>query len=587
MRTGKGRKFRPTAEGMLSNRMISLTLIVFMTLSAKAVIPGGEEARADDGATEVRCIGICVDEAGRSLAGIEVTLYDEVSDGLAGNFELVPLQSQRTDDHGAFRFETPRRPPRGRSFGGCVVATRPGRALGWDVWDRNSDAQVTLTLGEPSELTGIVLDEAGAPVVEAEVRANLLRTRTTRTGEEERFWIPGIAPLNALGARTDAQGRFRLGGLPAGEQTRLLVMASGKATTYVQEEINISPGRNETKVLLAEDARIEGRIVHPDTGQGIPAARLAIGPTFSSLMYYRAICVCDAQGVFRLGGLQTGRYLLWGEGLPHTYVELQSGKTRQITVKACRAWYGRMLHDDGTPVGQRETWPGARVEVSLRLAGGKTTHWNIGSIDAEGVIKVYLSDEQMQQVRSGEADVFVTFPIGLRLGQQHVHTRPFPDHLLSQDRSKAGTLTLQPMWYEPPSFVGRQLASLGRLNHSLETTLGTGRLLLCFFDLNQRPSRRCLAQLTERSQQLQAAGFNIAAVQARDVDDSTWTQWHAEQDSCFPIVRTKCDFDTIRFTWGVRSLPWLILADRDHIVVAEGVTPSELDTIFKKQLNRE
>jgi len=585
MRMGKGSEFRHTTESMLVNRTIRLALIVLMTLSVEPAIPHGEETPGDDEATEVHCTGICVDGAGRSLAGVEVTLYDEVSDGVAGNFELVPLQSQRTDDRGAFRFEAPRRPSRGRSFGGCMVATRPGLALGWGVWDRQSDAQVTLTLGEPSELTGIVLDEAGAPVVEAEVRANLLRTRTTRTGEEERFWIPGIAPLNALGARTDAQGRFRLGGLPAGEQTTLLVMASGKATTYVQEEVNIRPGRNDTEVVLAEEARIEGRIVDPDAAEGIPATRFAVVPTFSSWMYYRAICVCDAQGVFRLGGLHTGRYLLRGEGLPHTYVELQSGKTRQVTVKACRTWYGRVLHDDGTPVGQRETWPGARVDVSLRHADGKPV-WGIGTIDEEGVIKVYLSDEQMQQVRSGEADVFVTFPIGLRLGRQHIHTRPFPDHLLSQDRSKAGTLTLEPMWHEPPSFVGRQLASVGRLNHKLETTLGSGRLLLCFFDLNQRPSRRCLAQLTERTQQLQAAGFNIAAIQARDVDDSTWARWYAKQSTRFPIVRTECHFDTIRFTWGVRSLPWLILTDTEHVVRAEGFAVSELERTLEAQMER-
>ena len=32
-----------------------------------------------------------------------------------------------------------------------------------------------------------------------------------------------------------------------------------------------------------------------------------------------------------------------------------------------------------------------------------------------------------------------------------------------------------------------------------------------------------------------------------------------------------------RFNWGVKSLPWLILADRNHQVIAEGFGLNELE----------
>jgi hypothetical protein len=32
-----------------------------------------------------------------------------------------------------------------------------------------------------------------------------------------------------------------------------------------------------------------------------------------------------------------------------------------------------------------------------------------------------------------------------------------------------------------------------------------------------------------------------------------------------------------RITWGIRSLPWLILTDKKHIVTAEGFSVTELD----------
>jgi len=35
--------------------------------------------------------------------------------------------------------------------------------------------------------------------------------------------------------------------------------------------------------------------------------------------------------------------------------------------------------------------------------------------------------------------------------------------------------------------------------------------------------------------------------------------------------------EKIRFAWGVKSLPWLILTDQKHIVEANGFSLAELD----------
>jgi hypothetical protein len=39
--------------------------------------------------------------------------------------------------------------------------------------------------------------------------------------------------------------------------------------------------------------------------------------------------------------------------------------------------------------------------------------------------------------------------------------------------------------------------------------------------------------------------------------------------------------DKTRFSWGVQSLPWLILTDEQHIVQAEGFNIDELDDEIK------
>jgi hypothetical protein len=35
--------------------------------------------------------------------------------------------------------------------------------------------------------------------------------------------------------------------------------------------------------------------------------------------------------------------------------------------------------------------------------------------------------------------------------------------------------------------------------------------------------------------------------------------------------------DELRYAWGIQSLPWLILTDKKHTVVAEGFSLDDLD----------
>ena len=43
----------------------------------------------------------------------------------------------------------------------------------------------------------------------------------------------------------------------------------------------------------------------------------------------------------------------------------------------------------------------------------------------------------------------------------------------------------------------------------------------------------------------------------------------------------QADEEKTRFAWGVRSLPWLILTDNRHVVIAAGFRLSELDEKIK------
>ena len=129
----------------------------------------------------------------------------------------------------------------------------------------------------------------------------------------------------------------------------------------------------------------------------------------------------------------------------------------------------------------------------------------------------------------------------------------------------------------PPSLVGRSLPELKNLSIKLLPDTTDKIVLVCFFDMEQRPSRNCLMQLSKRAQELQEKDVSVVAVQASKIDENTLNEWIKGQNISFPVGMIQTDEEKTRFTWGIRSLPWLILTDKNHIVCSNGFSLGELD----------
>lgn len=106
-------------------------------------------------------------------------------------------------------------------------------------------------------------------------------------------------------------------------------------------------------------------------------------------------------------------------------------------------------------------------------------------------------------------------------------------------------------------------------------------VLLCFWDMNQRPSRNCLQQLSERAEELKAKDVLIVAIQTSEVDENALNEFVRKNKILFPVGAVEGDEEKTRFAWGVKSLPWMILADRNHHVIAEGFGLNELEDRLK------
>lgn len=133
---------------------------------------------------------------------------------------------------------------------------------------------------------------------------------------------------------------------------------------------------------------------------------------------------------------------------------------------------------------------------------------------------------------------------------------------------------------EPVSLIGKALPELTKFNLRIAPKwIENKMVLVCFFDMEQRPSRHCMIQLTKQAEQLRNKDVSVIAVQASKIDREVLNQWVKKYNIPFPVGMIQGDAEKACFAWGVQSLPWLILTlnDSRHIVSSEGFSLGELD----------
>jgi hypothetical protein len=128
------------------------------------------------------------------------------------------------------------------------------------------------------------------------------------------------------------------------------------------------------------------------------------------------------------------------------------------------------------------------------------------------------------------------------------------------------------------SLIGKPLPGRGGINigQDLKSLKGK-RLLLCFWDFSQRPSRHLLEQLSKQASSFREQDIAVIAVQTSKVDQTKLGEWIKER--CIPFLFRSLTGEqkAVFGQWSVRGLPWLILTNADHEVTHEGLTIADLD----------
>ncbi|MEN6384259.1 MAG: carboxypeptidase regulatory-like domain-containing protein, partial [Phycisphaerales bacterium] len=190
---------------------------------------------------------------------------------------------------------------------------------------------------------------------------------------------------------------------------------------------------------------------------------------------------------------------------------------------------------------------------------------------------------QGQQHRRAVSDANGRFTIDkLCEGQLHVYANynKGRTHMYGYTNAEAGVndveLIITPqgssndMYAEkqPSSLKGKPLPDMNNIGLKFDANdVKDKAILLCFADMNQRPSRHCFNELVKIYNDLNQKDVYLAVVQVGNAD--------FEIKHSFPLGQI-ADNEKVRLGFGIKNLPWLLLSDAKHIVIEEGFSLTEL-----------
>ena len=457
---------------------------------------------------------------------------------------------------------------------------KPGssRPIGSDEGEVTIDFKLEKGMGP----TGIVLLPDGSPATGAEV--------ILCTPSQGAYIQDGRQRRDGQFVETKQDGKFSFS--MQMDAYAIVVLHDDGYAEVTEDELAES-----SEVTLQPWARAEGQLIigkEPGAHEGM-RLRFERRETNNGLrFYYGCNTSTDINGNFVFERIAPGSVRIYHEikvserstHFSHGInLEIEAGETYQITIGGTgRPVTGKILVPDYF----KNKFDWRYTNYGLRIKTSEGPYSQLGfKINGDGTFRIedvpagdyYLhfnayAPSAVPRSFGGETIAFLS---------QHFNVPKMPNGR-SDEPLDLGVLELDVIGKSDyaPSLVDKPLPDLGGIAIDFTPAQAKDRMMLvCFFDMNQRPSRYYITQLAQQARVLEDKGVTLIAIQASQIDENEFNEWVKKSETPFPIGRMKDNEEKTRFTWGVKSLPWLILTEKNHHVSSSGFSLAELDEKIK------
>ncbi len=252
-------------------------------------------------------------------------------------------------------------------------------------------------------------------------------------------------------------------------------------------------------------------------------------------------------------------------------------KAQPVKVRRPKYYYGRILFEDGSsPILDPVPWPGAEIRVDFPYAGD-------AAIDSQGYFKVYFTKEQYEEAKAQKARQNIYIPDYSDKGRSTARFA-FPVASLCQDKTKAGVVKIprpklpKQELATAESKIGKSIPGFDNIRFEVfqKDQAKYKPLLVCFWDIDQRPSRQRIRMLEKQKDVLQDKNIVVLAVHSGTKQEKEAREWLKENGLSLMFGTIEGDpYDTL-LAWGAKGLPWLILTDEQHIITNAGFSLADL-----------
>jgi peroxiredoxin len=127
------------------------------------------------------------------------------------------------------------------------------------------------------------------------------------------------------------------------------------------------------------------------------------------------------------------------------------------------------------------------------------------------------------------------------------------------------------------------LLELEGIDIELKTDEVKGKmLLLCFWDIQQRPSRNLLIELAGHKEEFKKKGVVVLLVHTSEIKVDEFKSWIDKNNIPYICGRITNDTQRVLYRWGVKGQPWLVLTDENDTIRVGGFELEQLDEILLK-----